>query len=177
MIKEIIFVGVLLFFLGCESVKSVIVPQKLEEAYIQATRKAELIQEDRVQVVLIATYLNAFDREKYPREKGEIFFVDVYQSFQHEVKNSKDFFENGFHLILGNGETPVKITRLKKEQLDNLMQSNATPWGEYYLVEFLPQDKRTLNSLQLLLYHKDFGEDYLNFGFKPLSKEALKDKR
>lgn len=176
MLKGIIFGVVLVFFLGCESVKSVIAPQKLEEAYIQATRKTELITENRVQVVLIATHLNAFDEKRYPDDVGEVFFVDVYQSFQNEVENSKGFFENGFHLTLSNGETPIKITPLKKEQLEGLIQSNATSWGEYYLVEFLPQDKRTRNSLQLLLQHKDFGENYLNFGFKSLSKEALKDK-
>ncbi|WP_299546782.1 hypothetical protein [uncultured Helicobacter sp.] len=175
--KKIIFSGILLLFLGCEGVKSVVVPQKLEEAYIQATRKAELITEERVQVVLIATHLNAFRAEEYSKEQGEVFFIDVYQSFQHGVENPKGFFENGFHLILGNGETPVKITPIKKEQLQGLMQKNATPWGEYYFVEFLPQDKRTQNSLQLLLRHKDFGENRLNFGFKPLNKDALKDKR
>ncbi|MBX7489936.1 hypothetical protein [Helicobacter turcicus] len=177
MLKEIVFSVVLVFFLGCGNVKSVITPQKLEEAYIQATRKAELITENRVQVVLIATHLNTFDEEKYPENAGEVFFVDVYQSFQNGVENPKGFFENGFYLMLSNGETPVKITALKKEQLRGLMQDNATSWGEYYLVEFLPQDKRTRNSLQLLLQHKDFGENSLNFGFKPLNKEALKDKR
>ncbi|MCI5968642.1 hypothetical protein [Helicobacter sp.] len=177
MLKGIIFSAILLCFLGCESVKSVVVPQKQEEAYIQATRKTELITQDRVQVVLIATHLNAFNGEKYPQEKGEVFFVDVYQSFQHGVENPRGFFENGFHLTLDNGETPIKITPLQKEQMEGLMRKSATPWGEYYLVEFMPQDKRTQNSLQLFLRHKEFGENSLNFGFKPLNKEALKDKR
>ncbi|EEO25942.1 hypothetical protein [Helicobacter winghamensis] len=177
MFKEIIFSVILIVFLGCESVKSVVVPQKLEEAYIQATRKAELITKERVQVVLIATHLNTFNKEKYPQEKGEVFFIDVYQSFQHGVENPKGFFENGFHLTLNNGETPIKITPLQKGQLEGLMHKSATPWGEYYLVEFMPQDKRTQNSLQLLMRHKEFGENYLNFGFKPLKKEDLKDRR
>ncbi|TLD85015.1 hypothetical protein LS70_000165 [Helicobacter sp. MIT 11-5569] len=177
MLKEIIFGIAFVFFVGCESVKSAIVPQKFEEAYIQATRKTELIVDDRVQVVLIVTHLNAFDKEKYPENANEVFFLDVYQSFQHGIENPKKFFENGFHLTLSNGETPIKITEIKKEDLQGLMQSNATRWGEYYIVEFLPQDKRTQNSLQLFLRHKDFGENFLNFGFKPLDKEDLKDRR
>ena len=105
-------------------------PQKLEEAYIQATRKAELLAENRVQVVLIATHLNAFNKENYPQEKGEVFFIDVYQSTQ----NTKKFFENGYHLTLNNGETPIKITELKRKDLQGFMQHNAMRWGEYYLV-------------------------------------------
>ena len=173
MLQGIIFCVVLILFMGCESVTSTIVPQKLEEAYIQATRKAELLAENRVQVVLIATHLNAFNKENYPQENGEVFFIDVYQSTQ----NTKKFFENGYHLTLNNGETPIKITELKRKDLQGFMQHNAMRWGEYYLVEFLPQDRRTQNSLQLILSHTEFGESFLNFGFRPLNKEDLKDRR
>ena len=170
---RVLMVGIVMLCLaGCVEMQS-IVPQRLEEAYIQATRKTELVAGERVQVVLIATHLNAFEPKTYPHEQGEVFFIDVYQSAQ----NAKRFFENDYHLTLNSGDTPVRITPLKKDELQGFLRENASAWGEYYKVEFLPQDLRVRNSLQLILTHKEYGENFLNFGFKPLSKESLKEKR
>lgn len=173
------WVGILILSLavlsGCvdvDSVKSKLIPSKPEESYIQATRKSELVFDETTRIVLIAVHLNAYDEQKYPHEKGEIFFVDVYQSAQ----NSKGFLENGYNLKLSNGESPVKITRLQKEDLRDFMLSNAMRWGEYYWVEFAPQDKRVQDSLMLVLSHPKFGENTLKFGFKGLSKEELRGK-
>lgn len=177
MLKGILIGITALWFLGCVDVRSELIPEKHEEAYLQATRKTELITQGRVQVVLIATYLNMLDAENYPEDLGEVFFIDVFQIFQHGVKSPNGFFENGFQLFLSNGERPTKITPLKKEQLEGLMQENATPWGEYYHVEFPPQDRNTRNGLVLLLEHEDFGRNYLNFGFKTLDKDQLKTRR
>lgn len=165
----------LIFLYGCVDVKSFksrLIPSKPEESYIQATRKSELVFDEITRIVLIAVHLNAYDEEYYPHEKGEVFFVDVYQNEQ----NSLGFLENGYHLTLGNGEAPIKITRLQREDLQDSMQQNAMRWGEYYLLEFAPQDKRVQDSLTLILSHPKFGQNSLKFGFKGLSKQDLKGK-
>ena len=160
--------GILSLFLlnGCanlQSFKSRLIPSKPEESYIQATRKSELVFEDTTRIVLIAVHLNAYDEEKYPHERGEVFFIDVYQSEQ----NSLGFLENGYRLTLNNGESPTKITRLHNKDLQGLMQQNAMRWGEY---------QRIQDSLMLVLSHPKFGKNSLKFGFKGLSKEDLKGK-
>lgn len=169
--------GILSLFLlnGCanlQSFKSKLIPSKPEESYIQATRKSELVFEDTTRIVLIAVHLNAYDEEKYPHERGEVFFIDVYRSEQ----NSLGFLENGYRLTLNNGESPTKITRLHNKDLQGLMQQNAMRWGEYYLVTFAPQNQRIQDSLMLVLSHPKFGKNSLKFGFKGLSKEDLKGK-
>ena len=151
------FFAFALFFVGCGSHLGVTFKQQ-EESYIQATRKTELIVADRVQIVLIATHLNAFNAQDYPHQKG------------------KTLFENGYTLSLENGEKPLKITQLSREELQDFMQENATKWGEYYLVEFAPQNQFVQNSLQLFITHKEYGSNFLKFGFKALNKESLRDK-
>ena len=165
------FFAFALFFVGCGSHLGVTFKQQ-EESYIQATRKTELIVADRVQIVLIATHLNAFNAQDYPHQKGEFFFIDAYQSRQ----NGKTLFENGYTLSLENGEKPLKITQLSREELQDFMQENATKWGEYYLVEFAPQNQFVQNSLQLFITHKEYGSNFSKFGFKALNKESLRDK-
>ena len=42
--------------------------------------------------------------------------------------------------------------------------------GRILLVEFPKQDKRTQDRMILVLSHKDFGENTLEFGFKKIKK-------
>ncbi|EES89756.1 hypothetical protein [Helicobacter canadensis] len=164
MLKGVLFFMVLFFF-GCEAQKSDLMPKKLEESYIQATRKTELIAKGNTQVVVIATHLNEFDSKKYPRDAGEVFFLDIY-----EANGKKNILKNGYELTLNNGVKPTRIIQLKKEDLEGLILQNATQWGEYYWVEFPKQDKRTQDRLMLILSHKDFGENTLKFGFKKITR-------
>ena len=170
MLKKILWVwAFLLGFYGCSGISFDFdfIPSKPEESYIQATRKGELVWQDKTQIVVVATHLNDFDEKKYPKEEGDVFFLDVYQSNSH----NKGFLENGYTLRLSNGEQPTEILPLKKKELQGLMKANAMRWGEYYFVRFMPQDKRTRDSLRLIISHPDFGENQLNFGFKALKKK------
>ena len=100
-----LFFVVLLFF-GCEAKKSGLIPEKLEESYIQATRKTELIAKGNTQVVVIATHLNEYDSQKYSRDEGEVFFLDIY-----EANGKRNILKNGYELTLNNGVKPTKITQ------------------------------------------------------------------
>lgn len=164
-----ILILALFLFSGCASLKDSFIPSKPQEAYIQATRKTEILKEDTVEFVLIITHLNSFSSE-YLRENGEVFFVDIYS-------NSKGDFFSSYKLSLNSGDKPLKITKLKKEELSGQMLENATSWGEYYIVEFAPQERRIQNALQIIL--SDFSGSeigFLNFGFKPLSKQDLRSR-
>lgn len=166
MLKQILLFLAVFMILGCQKMSSGLAPLKTDESYLQATRKTELIVQGNTQIVVIATHLNEFDWIKFPREEGEIFFLDVYQT----RKNGKGFLKNGYEIRLANGAKPSKITRLKKEDLEGMIAQNATQWGEYYWVEFPKQDKRTQDRMILVLSHKDFGENTLEFGFKKIKK-------
>ena len=91
--------------------------------------------------------------------------MDIY-----EANGRKNFFENGYELTLENGMKPLKVTKLKKEDLVGLMRENATQWGEYYWVEFPRQNKRTQERITLILSHKDFGKNTLQFGFRKIKR-------
>ncbi|CAM2914297.1 hypothetical protein [Helicobacter burdigaliensis] len=156
-----------LFFMGCEGAKFTLAPSKPQESYVQATRKTELTYENRTQIVLVATHLNAYDIKKYPKEEGEVFLIDVYEGVN--AKNNSDekgFLNNHYSLRLANGDTPLEFKMLKKEELEPIMQENATRWGEYYLVKFPMQNKRDRDRLVLILSHPKYGENLMSFGFK-----------
>ena len=158
---------ILLFLSGCAKFDYFNpIASKPEESYVQATRKTELIFEDKTQIVLIATHLNAYNSKAYLHSEGEVFFVDVYQSAQ----NGKSFLENGYDLKLNNGQIPLEVKRLQKEELTGLMAQNSMRWGEYYLFRFAPQGKRERDNLGLVLSHQDFGKNFLIFGFKAIKK-------
>lgn len=173
MLKIVISLIGMFVFLGCASVE--FIPSKPQESYIQATRKTELIAKEQTQIVIIATHLNAYDTKKYPNTKGEFFLLDIYQA----NGDKKAFLENGYMLTLNGGAKPLKIEKITKESLESLQDinlENLSKWGTYYLVEFAPQSVRVRNSLRLIIAHKDFGENYLYYGFKPLDKDDLREK-
>lgn len=159
---------ILLFLSGCAKFDYFNpISSKPEESYMQATRKGELIFEDKTQIVAVITHLNAVDSEAYPSNKGEVFFVDVYQS----SKETRSFLENDFKLRLGNGQIPLEINKVLKEELKGIMAKNSMRFGEYYFFRFAPQRKRERDNLSLVLSHPIFGESYLNFGFKAIEKK------
>lgn len=166
MLKYFIYLSTVLWFVGCADSVNLMrfTPTSLQESYIQATRKTEIIYQEKTQIILIATHLNEFDEEKYPKQRGEVFFINVYQS-----EGEKDFLK-AYNLVLNNGEKPLKVTPLKAYDLEGLMAEYAIPWGEYYLLEFSPQNKRTQDRLSLTISHQKFGESTLNFGFKAIQK-------
>lgn len=156
-----------LFFLGCKGAKFTLAPTKPQESYVQATRKTELVYDNKTQMVLVATHLNAYDEQKYPKEEGEIFLVDVYEGINAKKASvKKGFLENEYALRLANGDTPLEFKPVKKEELEPIMQENATRWGEYYLVRFPMQNKRDRDRLILILSHPQYGENSMSFGFK-----------
>lgn len=59
--------------------------------------------------MVIATHLNEFDSKKYPRDAGEVFFLDIY-----EANGKKNILKNGYELTLNNGVKPTRIIQLKK---------------------------------------------------------------
>ncbi|WP_104722593.1 hypothetical protein [Helicobacter mesocricetorum] len=166
MLKYFVYLSVL-WFVGCATSPvnfMKLTPTSLEESYIQATRKTEIIYQEKTQIILIATHLSEFDEETYPKQKGEVFFISVYQS-----ERERGFLKE-YNLVLNDGEKPLKVTPLKASELKGLMAEYAIPWGEHYLLEFSPQNKRIQDRLSITISHKKFGENTLNFGFKAIQK-------
>jgi len=102
--------------------------------------------------------------EDFDGVAGAFFLVCFYQS-----DGKKDFLK-AYNLVLNSGEKPLKVTPLKASELQGLIAEYAIPWGEYYLLEFSPQNKRIQDRLSITLSHKKFGENTLNFGFKAIQK-------
>ena len=124
MLKQILLFLAVFMILGCQKMSSGLAPLKTDESYLQATRTTELIVQGNTKIVVIATHLNEFDWLQFPREEGEIFFLDVYQT----RKNGKGFLKNGYEIRLANGTKPSKITRLKKADLEGMITQTATQW-------------------------------------------------
>lgn len=165
MLRSVLLFCVCLFLVGCASIQSSYIPTLSEEEYMQATRKTELIVDDTTKIVVVATRMNIMQKYK---SKDEVFLLDVYESGD----GKKDFIQNGYKIYLQNKTKPLKIQKINKDSLDEFMQSKVMRWSEQYLVTFAPQDKKTTDSLTLVLEHEKYGKNFLQFGYRNIKKEA-----
>lgn len=162
MIRGIIFF-LYIFVCGCAAINSSYAPDEREEAYMQATRKAELIEGDSTKIVVIATRLNMINQ--YHDSSSESFVFEVYESGD----GLKDFLSSGYKLYLSNNVKPVEIKKMSASELSSFWPSRIK-WGQYYLVKFPPQNKKVTDSMTIVLEHNKYGKNFLEFGFKKIDK-------
>ncbi|MGP1450818.1 MAG: hypothetical protein ACTTJS_06825 [Wolinella sp.] len=160
----------ILAFGGCQLYNDALKPDRIEEKYIQATRKGEILNGLKTEAVIVATRLNEFDNEKFLSENGEYFFIDIYVS-----EDSKEYKERGlnnplYSVRLSNGVLPAEIQRIDREELLKHNFTFASRWGDYFLVRFPSQSVRYREQLQLELVHKNLGVTVLDYGFRNIKK-------
>jgi len=142
------------------------------------THKAQLMASFETKALLTATYLNpVFERRdckkrfKNNMEDAEYFFVGVY------ITNSEkhEFNTRGYSLTL-NGFTPLKITKLDKNDPLRYEMPMVDNWSTYYKVKFRKSSKK---DLRLIFENDRFGKDILNYSKeeKPLFESLINSGR
>ncbi|SQB98653.1 hypothetical protein [Helicobacter fennelliae] len=130
-------------------------PSVLEEKKIQATRKAEIINDNKVEILFLATYLNEIENSFY--QNLEYFFVEIYTPnhepinlkrihFQLTTNNANNNSIDSDNSIIDsaiagtNASTkpflePLYIRQIKPNEYDSVL-SPTNKWSSCYLVAF-----------------------------------------
>jgi len=169
--KVLGFLGIALLFGACQLYNDALKPDRIEERYIQATRKGEILNGLKTEAIIVATYLNEFDGERFTHEEGELFFVDIYLSEDSPERRDRGLYNPLYSLRLSNGALPLEISRLEKSDLLRYNITFASRWGEYFLVRFPVQTRRYLKEMSLEIVHKNLGIAKLDYGFKVMKKK------
>ncbi len=140
--KILFLLIVSLFFVSCSAKNNAFryfEKDEVETKGVQYTKKTDILKGDEVEVIILATYLNKVDK-KISETNEDLFLVSVYFT----NKESQDIFENNYSFFL-NGETPVSVQKIEKdnENFKSLMLKNS--WGNYYLIKFSTKDVYDLN--------------------------------
>ena len=155
---KILFLLVIsLFFISCSTKNNAFryfEKDEIETKGVQYTKKTDILKNDEVDVIFLATYLNKVDK-KISETNEELFLVSVYFT----NKESQDILENNYSFSL-NGINPISVQKVEKdnENFKSLMLKNS--WGNYYLIKFSTQEVYNLN---LTLKDKNSSSAQLNF--------------
>ena len=130
MYKVLFLLFISLFFVSCSEKNNAFKyfdKDDVETKGVQYTKKTDILKENEVDVIFIATYLNKVDKN-ISNSNEELFLVSVYFT----NKNSQDIFENNYSFSL-NGIEPTSLEKVEKdnENFKSLMLKNN--WGKYYI--------------------------------------------
>ncbi|RXJ60102.1 hypothetical protein [Candidatus Marinarcus aquaticus] len=120
----------------------------LYSSALQYTKKADIVYEDEVKVMMNVTYLNAVN--KMWDDEFENFIIGIYivDNTKQEIDNSLE--DLSFFLSL-NGRNYVSLEKLTPEHVmyNNLPLMNQ--WASYYVVKF-DQDENDKGTLKANYY-------------------------
>jgi hypothetical protein len=183
--KTLLFISLILL-LGCSVKKDkcglredsnfaqLFTKDEIYDKSLTNTHKAQLMASFETKALLTATYLNPVFAERHCKKRfknkmrdGEYFFIGIF--ITNTDKESK-FNEKGYRLTL-NGELPIDIKLLEKDDPLRYEMPMMNNWSTYYKVKFPAMKTKELT----LIFENDrFGKDILKYSkeekplFEPL---------
>ncbi len=143
-------------------------PQMLEEKKIQATRKLQTIRNDKIDLVIFATYLNDIERTYY--KNLEYFFIEIYAPSQEPIILQRLHIQ----IATRDGKTwldPQYMRLLGKDEYDAVLHP-INKWSNCYLVAFVKSPLIDTDNM-LLRIMVDEQVSILDYGFKVIPFQAF----
>lgn len=140
-------------FCGCGFYNNSFKPQVLAEKKILSSRKAEIIQNNKVSIVVIATYLNNVNPDIY--NTREYFFIEVFSELDIPLLESMEF-------SITNNERFLWIREVNKDEFDDVINV-SNKWSRGFLIAFDDIDEYDKKNMKLNLIIDNVGE--MNFDF------------
>lgn len=140
-------------FCGCGFYDNSFKPQVLAEKKILSSRKAEIIQNNKVAIVVIATYLNNVNPDIY--NTREYFFIEVFSELDIPLLESMEF-------SITNNERFLWIREVNKDEFDGVINV-SNKWSRGFLIAFNDIDEYDKKNMKLNLVIDNVGE--MNFDF------------
>jgi len=141
---------------GCSTKNGLFAPDVMQEQALSVTRKAEIYNSLEIKASLVATYLNPLDKA-YASDKRVHFLVSVFIDDDYSERNKQGLFNPDYSLTL-NGQKPISIKPLKRD--DDLLKIAPIKnvWAHYYLVTF-PKPKA--DTMKMLFKSRRYGSSVL----------------
>jgi hypothetical protein len=155
--KVLIILFISLFLSGgCASKSGLLAPDLLEEKALSFTQKAQIYNSLEIKASLIATYLNPL-LKTYDNDKRAHFLMSVFIDNDYNEPEKQGLFNPDYSITL-NGEKPISIKPLDKE--DDLMKIAPVQnvWLHYYLVTF---PKPASGKMEIVFKSQRFGSSSL----------------
>lgn len=140
-------------FCGCGFYDNSFKPQVLAEKKILSSRKAEIIQNNKVAIVVIATYLNNVNPDIY--NTREYFFIEVFSELDIPLLESMQF-------SITNNERFLWIREVNKDEFNDVINV-SNKWSRGFLIAFDDIDEYDKKNMKLNLIIDNVGE--MNFDF------------
>ena len=151
---------IMLLFLstGCMQKTGLFAPDLMEEKALSATRKGEIYNSLEIKASLVATYLNEV-LKSYQSDDKAYFLVSIFIDNDYSDPKKQGLFNPDYILTL-NGEKPLEIKLLDKD--DDLIKIAPVQnmWSHYYLVTF---PKSSSRKLMMRFESQRYGASILNF--------------
>lgn len=155
---RIFCVGLCAFWLGgCGLYDDSYKPSVLLEKKINQTRKSQIINNGKTEVVGIATYLNNVDSRIYA-EGREYFFVEIFSELEIPLRESLHFS------LTGDAEF-IWIREVEASEMEGIL-SVYNRWGRGFLIAFDEIPYQQKKNMKLTLEIENVGEMEFNFGYK-----------
>lgn len=151
-----IFILLCFLFSGCGIYNSSYKPGVLTEKKILSSRKDEIIKDNKVAIIAIATYLNNVYPDMY--NTREYFLVEIFSELDIP-------FIDYMHFSITNNERFLWVREVKKDEFDEIINV-SNKWSKVYLVAFSDLNEYDKKNLKLNLDIDNFGSMQFDFTYK-----------
>lgn len=143
---------------GCTLKNGLFTPDRVAQKALTHTRKAEIFNSLEIKVSLIATYLNPVLPEYEKRDKV-FFLMSIFIDNDFEEPSRYGLRNPDISLEM-NGEKPLEIKELKRDDPLRKLAPIQNMWSHYYLVTFAkPQSPE----MRITLKSRRYGASTLTF--------------
>lgn len=143
-------------------------PAVLEEKKIHSTRKIQIIKDDKIDLVIFATYLNDIEQNFYKNQ--EYFFVEFYAPSQEPLNLKRIQLEIATK-DAQKWESPLYMRKIPPSEYDNIFMP-LNKWSSCYLVAFEKSENIDDEKVRLRV-RVDEQVDIFDFSFKVIPFEII----
>lgn len=143
-----------LSFCGCSFYSVSFKPEVLEEKKILSSRKSELISNNKVNMVVVVSYLNNVNPEIY--NAREYFFIEVFSELDISFIDYSEF------KIIDNAKF-LWIREIPPSEFDDVLKV-TNKWSRGFLIAFEEIDEQNKKNMELNIDVYNLGN--MNFNFK-----------
>lgn len=155
---KIFFIFIFLIY-GCNSYYNISYkPDIVAEKKIQASRKAEIIKDNKPLVIAVAVHLNEVDDIVYGGR--EYFSVEIFSE-------DKNIFLNNMISFYLFGKSPIWSREIKKDEYDEILQP-SNKWSKLYLVAFDKLDPLDSRKAKLVIEVYHVGKMVFDFSYQAI---------
>lgn len=156
-----IFILLCFLFGGCGFYKDSFKPEVLAEKKILSSRKAEIIKDNKVSMVVIATYLNNVN--PYIYNTREYFLIEVFSELDIPLIDY-------MHFSITNNEFFLWMREVNKDEFDNIINT-SNKWSKLFLVAFSDIDEYDEKNLKLNMEVDNIGSMSFDFTYQVLENK------